>query len=98
MLSAASLEGCDNKEQVNMNPNLARAQEALDSIYQCYSRPGVNLLRENYPFDEQSNVTYLASEEQANLPNQYSYLWPYSGMFSAVNAIDRKSTRLNSSH
>lgn len=39
LLCAASLVGCVHKEQVNMNPNLARAQEALDSIYQCYSRP-----------------------------------------------------------
>ena len=75
LLCAASLTGCVHEEQVNMNPNLAKAQEALDSIYQCYSRPGVNLLQENYPFDEQSNVTYLASEEQANLPNQYSFRW-----------------------
>ena len=36
LLCAASLVGCVHKEQVNMNPNLARAQEALDSIYQSY--------------------------------------------------------------
>lgn len=55
---------------------------------QNYSAPGTCLLRENYP----SNVgdytaTYLASEEQKNIPNQYSYLWPYSGTFSAVSAL-----------
>ena len=32
-------------------------------------------------------ATYLASEEQKNRPNLYSYLWPYSGTFSAVNAL-----------
>ena len=29
LLCAASLVGCVHKEQVNMNPNLARAQEAF---------------------------------------------------------------------
>lgn len=52
-----------------------------------YSVPNTCLLRENFPFDEKHKVTYLASEEQANVPNAYSYLWPYSGTFSAVNAL-----------
>ena len=56
--------------------SLTRAKQTLDSLYQNYSAPGTCLLRENYP----SNVgdytaTYLASEEQKNIPNQYSYLW-----------------------
>ena len=34
-----------------------------------------------------NTATYLASEEQKNRPNLYSYLWPYSGTFSAVNAL-----------
>lgn len=86
-LCALALVGCAQKEQSNTNPNLLRAQETLDSLYQNYSQPDGNLLRENYPFDQQNTVTYLASEEQANMPNQYSYLWPYSGTFSAVNAL-----------
>lgn len=50
--------------------------------------PGTCLLRENYPSDvEGYTATYLASEEQKNRPNLYSYLWPYSGTFSAVNAL-----------
>ena len=45
-------------------------------------------MRENYPSDvEGYTATYLASEEQKNRPNLYSYLWPYSGTFSAVNAL-----------
>ncbi|WP_455585170.1 glycoside hydrolase family 76 protein [Bacteroides sp.] len=86
-LCAVVFVGCAQKEQADVNPNLLRAQETLDSIYQHYSQPDVNLLRENYPFDQQNTVTYLASEEQANMPNQYSYLWPYSGTFSAVGAL-----------
>lgn len=69
------------------NVNLERARITLDSLYSHYSIPKTNLLRENFPFDNKYTATYLASEEQANKPNPYSYLWPYSGTFSAVNAI-----------
>lgn len=74
-------------EATNENKNLERARITLDSLYQNYSVNGSFLFRENYPFDEKYTATYLASEEQAVVPNQYSYLWPYSGTFSAVNAI-----------
>ncbi|MDR1882512.1 MAG: glycoside hydrolase family 76 protein [Prevotella sp.] len=78
---------CDKKEAPNTVSNQERARLTLDSLYRYYSYPNTNLLRENYPFDESSTVTYLASAEQANSPNRYSYLWPYSGTFSAVNAL-----------
>lgn len=45
------------------------------------------MLHENYPSDQNNKATYLASEEQAKRHNEYSYLWPYSGTFSAVNAL-----------
>ena len=83
----ASLTGCVSSVQVEPNSNLDRARQTLDSLYLNYSVDNSSLLRENYPFDEQHTVTYLASEEQANIPNQFSYLWPYSGTFSAVNAL-----------
>ena len=83
----ASLTGCVSSAQVEPNSNLDRARQTLDSLYLNYSVDDSSLLRENYPFDEQHTVTYLASEEQANIPNQFSYLWPYSGTFSAVNAL-----------
>ena len=50
-LCALALVGCAQKEQSNTNPNLLRAQETLDSLYQNYSQPDGNLLRENYPFN-----------------------------------------------
>ena len=83
----ASLTGCVSSAQVEPNSNLDRARQTLDSLYLNYSVDNSSLLRENYPFDEQHTVTYLASEEQANTPNQFSYLWPYSGTFSADNAL-----------
>ena len=69
------------------NPNVDKAQQTLDAIYQNYSIPNSCLLREHYPFDKNYKATYLASEDQASNRNKFSYLWPYSGTFSAVNAL-----------
>ena len=71
----------------NASPDVERAQQTLDSLYQNYAAPNTCLLRENYPFNQDNKATYLASEEQAKRRNEYSYLWPYSGTFSAVNAL-----------
>ena len=89
-ICALTMTGCDTQEQTTIDGGLTlkRATQTLDSIYANYSVSGICLLRENYPSNV-GNYTamYLASEEQKEIPNQYSYLWPYSGMFSAVNAL-----------
>lgn len=84
------MTGCDSQEQTAADDEsaLIRARQTLDSIYQNYSVPGTCLLRENYPSDINNyTATYLTSEQQRDMPNQYSYLWPYSGTVSAVNAL-----------
>lgn len=89
-ICALTMTGCDTQEQTTIDGGLTlkRATQTLDSIYANYSVSVICLLRENYPSNV-GNYTamYLASEEQKEIPNQYSYLWPYSGMFSAVNAL-----------
>ena len=82
-----SLTGCASTKQADSDSSLGKDQQTLDSLYQHYSAKDSYLLRESYPFDEQHKVTYLASENQTNMPNQFSYLWPYSGTFSAVNSL-----------
>nr|WP_245532204.1 glycoside hydrolase family 76 protein [Dysgonomonas gadei] len=67
--------------------NMYRAETTLDSLYKYYGCPDSYLLLETYPFDSVHKTTYQASEEQVGQSNQYSYLWPYSGTFSAVNAL-----------
>lgn len=79
------------QREKNVNANLERARITLDSLYKHYSAPKTNLLRENYPYDDKYKATYLASEDKSDMPNQYSYLWPYSGTFSAVNALFESS-------
>lgn len=86
-LCLSIIVGCTPKEIKSTNSNLERGQLTLDSLYNNYAAENTNLLRENYPFDKKYTATYLASEEQANIPNQYAYLWPYSGTFSAINAL-----------
>lgn len=81
------LAGCTSGGKQETEPdNLGKAQITLDSLYAHYSVADTELLRENYPFDSQYKATYLADEAN-NLPNKYAYLWPYSGTFSAVNAL-----------
>lgn len=92
LLCVSILSSCKGKnpeagENISANQNLERAAETLDSLYAHYSIEGTALLRETFPFDDQHKATYLASEEQAETPNAYSYLWPYSGTFSAVNIL-----------
>lgn len=78
------LVGCTHMSTADININLQRATQTLNAIYKYYSVDDSNLLRETYPFDQNQSATYLASENQVN---KYSYLWPYSGTLSAVNAI-----------
>ena len=90
LMCVLAIAGCDTQKQAIAGNELAltRAKQTLDSLYLNYSVSGTCLLRENYPSNiGEYTATYLASEEQKNMPNLYSYLWPYSGTFSAVNAL-----------
>lgn len=68
-----------------VNHNLQNAEQLLDSVYVHYSAENTCLLREHYPMDPNIKATYLATA--ADCPNEYSYLWPYSGTLSAVSAL-----------
>lgn len=69
------------------NQFLERAEQTLDSLYSNYSCKETFLLRENYSSKDNYTATYLASQRPKSPNNPYSYLWPYSGTFSAVSAI-----------
>lgn len=76
---------------VGKNTNSERARILLDSLYQNYSIPNSCLLREIYPYtkvsDETQPETASGSGNHRNVSNRYSYLWPYTGTLSAVNAM-----------
>lgn len=92
ILCSTLFPGCKEKspeagKESAQNLNPERASRTLDSLYTYYGVEGTALLRETFPFDDQHKATYLATEEQKDAPNAYSYLWPFSGTFSAVNAL-----------
>jgi len=63
------------------------AQKTLDVIYDKYGNAKNKLLAEKYPFDENFKADYLNNTIQAEQQKKYAYLWPFSGSFSAVNAL-----------
>ncbi|MCD8072336.1 MAG: glycoside hydrolase family 76 protein [Alistipes sp.] len=87
ILCCALLTACAAGSGDNPNRNIERAGQTLDSLYKYYAVPGSGLLRENYPFAEDYTATYLHSDPQSRLPKEFAYLWPFSGTFSAVNAL-----------
>ncbi|WP_343565325.1 glycoside hydrolase family 76 protein [Sphingobacterium sp.] len=64
-----------------------RAKKSLDVIYEKYRSTQNKLLTEKYPFDDNFKADYLNNTEQAAQQKKYAYLWPFSGSFSAVNAL-----------
>ncbi|MFZ4261046.1 glycoside hydrolase family 76 protein [Sphingobacterium sp. HJSM2_6] len=64
-----------------------KAKATLDSVYKYYSVKNSSLLRENYPFDQGYQASYLGTNEPQNAGNAYSYLWPFSGSLSAQVAL-----------
>ncbi|WP_195207499.1 glycoside hydrolase family 76 protein [Bacteroides clarus] len=90
LLVSVIIVGCTIEKQVDSGNELAlmRAKQTLDSLYLNYSIPGTHLLQENCLSNISDPViTDWISGRVPNMPRQYSYLWPYSGTFSAVNAL-----------
>ncbi len=89
LLGGLLLAACSGATKQTADPvSLTRATETLDSLYAHYGVEGAFLLRENFPFEGDYKATYLATEQtEQNQPNPYSYLWPYSGTFTAVNCL-----------
>lgn len=66
--------------------HLERAEQMRTTIYELYDVDQTALLAENYPQNTRDQVTYLANG-LPDFPNQYSYLWPYSGTISMMSAL-----------
>lgn len=81
----ASLPAGDDSVS-HANRSVARAAELTTLVYDRYGVEGSPLLRENYPDDRTYRADYLA-EGTEGTPNAYSYLWPFSGMLSAVSVL-----------
>lgn len=62
-----------------------RAEQYYEMIYALYYVPKYTLFSEYYPNTNQPNLNYFNDGEKA--AKEVSFLWPYSGMTSAVNVL-----------
>lgn len=67
--------------------NLIKAHSILNNIYAHYSAPNTVLLRETFPYDDKYTPDYLAANPGTVKPNEFAYLWPYSGTLSAATVL-----------
>jgi hypothetical protein len=64
---------------------LNRARETYTNVWQRYRVPAYGLFSENYPSSRNDTLTYMQGggvKEKA-----VSFLWPFSGLFSATNVL-----------
>ena len=85
-MSLFVMYGCCTQEAPASASNLVHAKNTLDSIFKFYGNSENCLLTENFPHDTTYSATYLATEDNQH-GNTYSYLWPFSGILSAVSEI-----------
>ncbi len=64
---------------------LEQAMQTIDSIYAKYGNANTPLLMENYPFVENYQASYV--DHDGEEATKFAYLWPYSGVLSAVNVL-----------
>ncbi|MCK8494755.1 glycoside hydrolase family 76 protein [Spirosoma sp. RP8] len=64
---------------------LNRARETYTNVWRRYRVPAHNLFSENYPSNRNDTLTYM---QGGNVKEKaVSFLWPFSGMFSATNVL-----------
>ena len=78
--------GACTHEKTSANEFVGNANALLDSIFVYYQQGKVGLFNENYPKKDGDVVTYLADADTIR-KDKVAYLWPTSGVFSAVNAL-----------
>lgn len=79
------LSSCSARVQQE-DENLIRAKKTLELIFKHYDAGHDNLLNETYPYKPDNKASYLANEDTLT-GKRVAYLWPTSGVFSAVNAL-----------
>jgi len=82
---------CQNKQKESYQMYKNRAESFYDLVYGLYYLPKYNLFSEYYPNTNQPNLNYFNDGEKS--AKEVSFLWPFSGMTSAINVlykIDKK--------
>ncbi|WP_257670573.1 glycoside hydrolase family 76 protein [Parapedobacter tibetensis] len=79
------------------NSYLHRAEETFRLVWDKYHVPQYGLFSEHYPKDQQTDLTYFNDGNKK--AKAVSFLWPYSGMASAINLLyELDSTRYAAMH
>lgn len=66
---------------------VGNAEMLLDSTLKYYKAETACLFNETYPKNSNERITYLADGSDTVRGDKVAYLWPTSGLFSAVNAL-----------
>ena len=64
---------------------LSRARESYQNVWNRYRVPVYTLFSENYPSNSNDTLTYM--EGGGVKEKAVSFLWPFSGLFSATNVL-----------
>ena len=70
----------------SQNIELARAKSTLEQILNFYDAGHYHLLYEYYPYKPDKKANNLPGDNSIPV-RRVSYLWPFSGLFSGVNAM-----------
>ncbi|AMR32295.1 hydrolase [Mucilaginibacter sp. PAMC 26640] len=84
--------GCFQKSSAQLKKNSAvyrqRAESMYANIWRLYRVPKQNgLFSENYPSNKKDTLNYFQGEGVKE--KEVSFLWPFSGVFSATNVLMR---------
>ncbi|RCH53837.1 hydrolase [Mucilaginibacter hurinus] len=85
LIFATSVQVCPAQTKANAKIYQQRADTFYDKIWHSYRAPAYGLFTENFGAGKADSLTYFqgAGVEQ----KEVSYLWPFSGMFSATNVM-----------
>jgi predicted alpha-1,6-mannanase (GH76 family) len=83
LILTAGIPGFQGKQIDN---DLTRAESTIHRILKLFDAGYDNLFYETYPYKPGNKVTYLAGDDTIT-GQRVAYLWPTSGVFSAVNAL-----------
>lgn len=85
LLLAFVLSSCGEKQSVKENVYLNRAESFFQTVWFKYRVPQYGLFAEYYPNSYKPDLTYF--QDSAYKAQETSFLWPMSGIFSAVNVL-----------
>lgn len=74
-----------SKQQTKGTPYMDKAEELFQSVWSKYRVPQYGLFAEYYPNTYKPDLTYF--QDSTHKAQETSYLWPMSGIFSAVNLL-----------